>query len=87
MNSETKSCQNCQKDFTIEPDDFAFYEKMKVPAPTFCPECRLQRRLAWRNEKSFYERTCGLCEKAITNELLELLLTNPVRTFMLLFFL
>lgn len=27
MNSETKQCQNCKKDFTIEPDDFAFYEK------------------------------------------------------------
>jgi len=49
-NSETKICQNCKKDFVIEPDDFAFYEKMKVPAPTFCPECRLQRRFAWRNE-------------------------------------
>ena len=36
--SETKTCQNCKNDFIIEPDDFSFYEKMKVPAPTFCPE-------------------------------------------------
>jgi len=50
MNSETKVCQNCKKDFIIEPDDFAFYEKMKVPAPTWCPDCRLQRRYSWRNE-------------------------------------
>ncbi|MCX6720679.1 MAG: hypothetical protein NTW11_02655 [Candidatus Staskawiczbacteria bacterium] len=50
MQSETRQCQNCKKDFVIEPDDFAFYEKMKVPAPTWCPECRLQRRFAWRNE-------------------------------------
>jgi len=49
-NQETKNCQNCKKDFTIEPDDFAFYEKIKVPPPTFCPDCRLQRRFAWRNE-------------------------------------
>jgi len=48
--SEIKHCQNCKKDFVIEPDDFAFYEKMKVPAPTFCPDCRMQRRFSWRNE-------------------------------------
>jgi hypothetical protein len=30
MDSETRICQNCKKDFTIEPDDFGFYEKMKV---------------------------------------------------------
>ena len=51
---EIKQCQNCKKDFVIEPDDFAFYEKMKVPAPTFCPECRLMRRMAWRNERFLY---------------------------------
>lgn len=73
MNSEThftslgqaKTCQNCKKDFTIEPDDFAFYEKIKVPAPTFCSECRLARRLVWRNERSLYKRTCDLCKKSI----------------------
>ena len=65
MKSETKQCQNCKKDFTIKPDDFGFYEKIGVPAPTFCPECRFQRRLMWRNERTFYKRTCGLCKKEI----------------------
>src|SRR3989339_600427 len=63
MNSETKNCQNCKKDFVIESDDFAFYEKMKVPAPTFCPDCRLQRRLSFRNERALYKRSCELCGK------------------------
>ncbi|MFA6393182.1 MAG: hypothetical protein WCW54_03800 [Candidatus Paceibacterota bacterium] len=65
MNSQTKVCQNCKKDFTIEPDDFSFYEKMKVPPPTFCPECRLQRRMAWRNERSLFKRNCDLCKKGM----------------------
>jgi hypothetical protein len=65
MNSETRVCQNCKKDFTIEPDDFGFYEKMQVPAPTFCPECRLIRRLAWRNERGLHYRECALCKKKI----------------------
>ena len=62
---ENRICQNCKKDFTIEPEDFNFYEKIKVPPPTFCPECRLQRRLAWRNERSLYKRQCDLCKKNI----------------------
>ncbi|MFA6190533.1 MAG: hypothetical protein WC711_03470 [Candidatus Staskawiczbacteria bacterium] len=56
--SEKKICQNCKQDFIIEPDDFAFYEKMKVPTPTFCPECRYIRRLLDRNEYNFYKRKC-----------------------------
>ncbi|MCX6784777.1 MAG: hypothetical protein NTV81_02455 [Candidatus Komeilibacteria bacterium] len=56
MNPEIKNCQNCKKEFTIETEDFSFYKKMKVPPPTFCPECRMQRRLAWRNERGLYRR-------------------------------
>jgi len=53
---ETKICQSCKKDFVIEPEDFAFYEKMKVPAPTWCPECRVKRRLAARDFRVLYKR-------------------------------
>ena len=58
MNQEIRNCQNCKKDFTIEPDDFSFYEKMKTPAPTWCPDCRMQRRTTWRNERSLHKRKC-----------------------------
>ena len=56
MNPETKICQNCKNQFTIEPEDFKFYEKISVPPPTFCPECRSQRRMTWRDERSLYQR-------------------------------
>jgi len=65
MNSETKNCQNCKKDFTVEEDDFSFYEKMKVPPPTFCPDCRLQRRLAWMIGTRLFKRECGLCKQNV----------------------
>jgi hypothetical protein len=65
MTPETKTCQNCTQNFTIESDDFSFYEKIKVPAPTFCPECRMKRRLIWRNMRSLYKRECGLCQKTL----------------------
>ncbi len=54
MEDQTKICQNCKNKFNIEPDDFSFYEKMKVPAPTFCYLCRVERRLAFRNERKFF---------------------------------
>jgi len=56
---ENRNCQNCKKEFTIEPEDFVFYEKIKVPPPTFCSECKTIRRLTWRNEMSLYKRKCG----------------------------
>ena len=56
MESQTKICQSCKKDFTIEPDDFDFYKKMKVPPPTWCPECRMIRRMLWRNERKLFRR-------------------------------
>ena len=65
MKNETKNCQNCKLDFVIEPDDFSFYEKIKVPPPTFCPDCRFARRMIWRNERSLYKRKCSMCEKGI----------------------
>ncbi|MEK7212222.1 MAG: hypothetical protein AAB686_00915, partial [Patescibacteria group bacterium] len=58
-----KSCQNCKASFVIEADDMAFYQKIKVPPPTFCPECRLQRRMAVSNERTLYKISCGLCGK------------------------
>ena len=60
MQKETKTCQNCHNGFVIEPDDFEFYAKMQVPAPTFCPECRNQRRFSWRNERNLYKRKDSL---------------------------
>jgi len=65
MTSETKQCQNCHNDFIIEPDDFAFYEKMGVPAPKLCPECRMCRKLIWRNERTLYKRICDSCGSSI----------------------
>jgi len=56
VNQETKQCQSCKQNFIITPDDFSFYEKMKVPAPTSCPQCRQQNRILIRNFKTLYRR-------------------------------
>ncbi len=58
MESKTKECQCCKASFTIDVSDFEFYERIDVPEPTFCPECRLKRRFIFRNERHLYKRKC-----------------------------
>src|SRR3989344_1847484 len=65
MKPETKNCQNCKKDFEIDSNDFGFYEKMGVLPPKICPECRMQLRLCFKNERCFYKRACDNCKKGI----------------------
>lgn len=65
MDSTTRDCQNCKKQFVIEPEDFTFYKRISVPPPTWCPECRMKRRMVFRNEWLLFRRTCALCGKEI----------------------
>ncbi len=65
MKNEIRNCQNCKKEFVIEPEDFNFYEKIKVSPPTFCPKCRLIRRMIWGNEHTWYHRKCDATGKVI----------------------
>ena len=56
--AQTKTCQNCKNQFVIESEDFEFYERVQVPPPTFCWRCRAIRRMAFRNMRHLYARTC-----------------------------
>ncbi len=62
---DTRTCQNCKTDFRIEPDDIGIYKKMDVPPPTWCPPCRMQRRIAFRNERKVFWTTSALSGKKI----------------------
>ena len=62
-----QTCLQCSASFKVTDEDLAFYEKAspvivgkkcQIPPPTFCPDCRQQRRLSYRNERTFYHRTC-----------------------------
>lgn len=66
-----QQCIACQTSFTITDQDLVFYDKISpiiagkkysVPPPARCPDCRKQRRLIFRNERSLYNRTCSACK-------------------------
>lgn len=78
MNSEIKNCQNCKKDFKIEPADFDFYKKIAVPPPTWCPQCRFGRRLRFWNEHNLYRKKDALEGKDIFSEYSE---HSPFKVF------
>lgn len=63
--NDVKVCINqfCQKEFEITDQDKQFYQKMSVPEPNFCFECRQQQKLAFRNERKLYHNVCKLCQK------------------------
>lgn len=54
---QEKTCRNCNANYILDADDLAFYEKMQVPLPTWCPECQFVRRTAFRNQNTLYKRT------------------------------
>jgi hypothetical protein len=58
-----KKCAKCHIGFGITRQDQVFYDKIKVPEPTLCPQCRDQRRMSFRNERHLYQRNCDLCNK------------------------
>ncbi len=71
---EWKTCAVSGTEFPIYQSDLEFYDKIsptfnwvkyQIPVPTLCPEERERRRLAWRNERKLYRRTCDASKKQI----------------------
>lgn len=62
-----KVCKQCSLQFEVAQQDLAFYETMKVPEPTLCPSCRMQRRMCIRNERKLYKRKCDFTGEDIVS--------------------
>jgi len=53
----------CEKEFEIKNKDLNFYNKIDIETPNYCPTCRMQNKMNWRNERNLYKRPCDLCKK------------------------
>jgi len=69
-----QTCAQCNSSFTVTQEELDFHKRVapsfdgkeySIPPPTLCTECRLQRRLAHRNEKTLYRRICDKTGKEI----------------------
>jgi hypothetical protein len=62
-----KNCKTCGKEFVVRDEDLIFYKQVKTVSPLDCPDCRMARRLVFRNERTLYKRPCDLCKKDIVS--------------------
>lgn len=65
MANTQHTCKHCANEFTIFENDQEFYARISAPLPMICPQCRFQRRLAYRNERTLYPDQCDQCKKNI----------------------
>ncbi len=57
-NCSQVSCKDCATLFSITTWDQSFYQKMEVPLPRLCPECRQKRRTLQVNQIHLFKRKC-----------------------------
>lgn len=76
MNPLPTICSECKISFEFSEEELGFLsqvspqfggEKFAIPMPQLCKDCRRQTRLAWRNERKLYYRTCDFSGKSIVS--------------------
>ena len=55
--------EQCTEAFKIIPQELQFYQRMNLPLPHLCPNCRHYQRLKQRNPLKLWHRTC-MCGSA-----------------------
>ncbi len=67
-------CLQCSAPFQISEEELQLLKTLSpkigevthdLPTPTLCPDCRRQRRFAFRNERTFYHRKCEKTGKQV----------------------
>lgn len=58
-----QKCRKCSSRYLVSDEDRVFYSKLQLPSPALCPDCRVQRRMTWRNDRTFYVRKSDLSGK------------------------
>jgi hypothetical protein len=56
------ACEATKRPFKIIKQELDFYRTMKLPIPHFHPDERHRRRMALRNPRKLWKRTCAKCQ-------------------------
>ena len=62
---ELLACEKCQKNFRLTSMEVKFYKKFQLPIPKKCPDCRHLDRMALRNPRELFERSCKKCNAGL----------------------
>lgn len=63
ITTKTLKCETSGREFRITPQEFKFYQKMKLPVPRRHPDQRHYDRLAQHNAHRLWDRACAKCGK------------------------
>ncbi len=63
--NEVLACEDCRKNFKIIRRELKYYKDEKLLLPRKCPLCRNTARIALRNRRELFDRTCDKCQKPI----------------------
>ncbi|MCC6954462.1 MAG: hypothetical protein IT290_10115 [Deltaproteobacteria bacterium] len=67
-------CTFCGSPFDVPLEDLEFLKRIavelggkrfEIPTPKLCPPCRFRRRLSYRNEYSYFPRSCSKCSARV----------------------
>ncbi|QQR54687.1 hypothetical protein IPG41_05880 [Candidatus Peregrinibacteria bacterium] len=59
--SQILCCYTCEKSYKVIKQELALYKNLGVAAPVNCFDCRYKARLAKRNPRHLWLRSCGAC--------------------------
>ena len=59
------TCEVTKRPFKIVKQELEFYRQMQLPIPRLHPDERHRRRMALRNPRKLWQRTCDKCQKEI----------------------
>ena len=76
IGNETLACERTGKNYRIQTGELAFYRKMKLPIPKFCPDVRYLNRMDLRNSRKLFKRNCEICNVEVLSPFAE---NNPKR--------
>ncbi len=63
--AEILTCDQCDKNYKIIAKELEFYRERRLPVPTQCHNCRHANRVALRNPRQLWQRTCAKCKRDI----------------------
>lgn len=63
---EVFACVSCQRNYKLVAPELALYQRLNLPIPRHCFQCRHLERLNKRGQLSLHQRQCDRCAAPIT---------------------
>lgn len=58
LDGQVLACKKCARNYKIVKQELDFYNRMNIPVPILCPDCRFLQRFSLRNPMNLWHRQC-----------------------------